>query len=66
MAKVKEKTKLELVHSYLDDALFQAKEEYKVKPSNSLYSVITSLELTIMEIKKIKHDGSSTTTTSIN
>jgi hypothetical protein len=47
-----EKTKMEIISSSLNEALVAAKEEYTVKPSNSLYSVIISLELTIMEIRK--------------
>jgi len=55
MAKVtKEVTKIELIAEKLDEALILAKEEYQSNPSNPLYSVITDLALTVMELKKIK------------
>ncbi len=34
-----------------------AKAEYERKPTNPLYSVITNLELTLMEIKKMNHES---------
>jgi hypothetical protein len=57
MAKKKEET----VENYLDAiegniaaAIRLAKAEYANKPTNPMYSVIIDLELTLMEIKKIK------------
>ena len=54
MANVKKISGIEMVYHLLKEALETSKEEYKVNPSNPLYSVITDLELTIIEIKKIK------------
>ena len=54
MANVKKISGIEMVYHLLQEALKTSKEEYKVNPSNPLYSVITDLELTIIEIKKIK------------
>jgi hypothetical protein len=58
MAKKKEE---ETAENYLDAiegnitaAIRLAKAEYKNKPTNPMYSVITDLELTLMEIKKLK------------
>ena len=53
MAKVKEIIRIDNIQEKLTSALQLAKEEYLVNPSNPLYSVITDLELTIMEVKKI-------------
>lgn len=57
MAKKKE----EIVENYLEAiegniaaAIRLAKAEYANKPTNPMYSVITDLELTLMEIKKLK------------
>lgn len=54
MANVKKISGIEMVYHLLQEALETSKEEYKINPSNPLYSVITDLELTIMEVKKIK------------
>jgi len=55
MAKAtKEVTKIELIAEKLNESLVLAKEEYQSNASNPLYSVITDLELTILELKKIK------------
>ena len=54
MANVKKISGIEIVYHLLQEALEKSKEEYKINPSNSLYSVITDLELTIMEVKKLK------------
>jgi hypothetical protein len=54
MANVKKISSIEIVYHLLQEALETSKKEYQTNPSNSLYSVITDLELTIMEIKKLK------------
>jgi len=54
MAKVKELGKIESLIVNLESSIKLAKEEYQERPSNPLYSVITDLELTLMELKKIK------------
>lgn len=45
--------KLTLLLSNLENSLSIAKEEYLIKPTNPLYSIITDLELTIAEVKKL-------------
>ena len=54
MAKAKELGKIESLIVNLESSINLAKEEYQERPSNPLYSVITDLELTLMELKKIK------------
>lgn len=54
MANVKKISGIEMVYHLLQEALVLAKEEYLVKPTNPLSSVIVDLELTILELKKIK------------
>lgn len=57
MAKKKEETPenyLDAIEGNIAAAIRLAKAEYEKKPSNPMYSVITDLELTLMEIKKIK------------
>ena len=58
MTKKKETT--ETTENYLDAiegniaaAIRLAKAEYQKKPTNPMYSIITELELTLMEIKNI-------------
>ena len=58
MTKKKETT--ETVENYLDAiegniaaAIRLAKAEYQKKPTNPMYSIITELELTLMEIKNV-------------
>jgi hypothetical protein len=53
MAK-KQLSRIESLINNLDESIKLAKEEYQTNPSNPLYSVIIDLELTIMEVKKIK------------
>lgn len=56
MTKRKEKTienNLDAIEGNLWASILLAKAEYKNKPTNQMYSVITSLELILMEIKKI-------------
>ena len=54
MAKKKKETNLDAIEGNLWATILLAKAEYSEKPSNPLYSVITDLELTLMEIKKLK------------
>jgi hypothetical protein len=54
MAKKKEENYLDAIEGNIAAAIRLAKAEYENKPSNPIYSVITSMELTLMEIKKIK------------
>jgi hypothetical protein len=57
MAKKEEKKEeenyLDVIEGNVAAAIRLAKAEYEKKPSNPMYSVISSLELTLMEIKKI-------------
>ena len=62
MANVKKISGIEIVYHLLQEALETSKEEYKINPSNPLSSVIVDLELTIIELKKIKPDGLTTKT----
>lgn len=50
----KEENFLDAIEGNILAAIRLAKAEYAKAPSNPLYSVITNLELTLMEIKKIK------------
>lgn len=54
MAKTKEVSRIEAISINLKAALESAKEEYLVKPTNPLSSIISDLELTIIEINKLK------------
>lgn len=54
MAKKKEENSLEAIEGNIAAAIRLAKGEYEKKPTNPLYSIITGLELTLMEIKKIQ------------
>lgn len=54
MAKKKEENYLDAIEENIAAAIRLAKAEYENKPTNQMYSVITSLELNLMEIKKIK------------
>ena len=54
MAKAKEISKIETLTANVEASIKLAKEEYQENPSNPLYSVITDLELTLLEIRKIK------------
>ena len=53
MAKKKEETHLESIEGNILAAIRLAKAEYDKKPTNPMYSIITDLELTLLEIKKI-------------
>jgi hypothetical protein len=51
------KEKLTGIDSIIQDvesAIAKSKEEYAIKATNPMYSVITDLELTLMELKKLK------------
>lgn len=54
MAKKKEESSLDAIEGNIAAAIRLAKEEYKSNPSNPMYSVITCLESTLRELKKIK------------
>ena len=54
MANVKKISGIEMITHLLQSALETANEEYLIKPTNPLSSVIVDLELTIIEIKKLK------------
>ena len=54
MANVKKISGIEMITNLLQSALETAKEEYLINPTNPLSSVIVDLELTIIELKKIK------------
>jgi hypothetical protein len=53
MVKKKIETNIEAIEGNIWASILLAKEEYKVNPSNQLYSIIIDLELTLREIKKI-------------
>lgn len=56
MAKKKEETiesNLDSIQGNVWASIILAKAEYANKPTNPLYSIITSLELTLTEIKKL-------------
>lgn len=57
MAKKKEENYLDAIHGNILSAISLAKTEYEKHPSNHMYSVITCLELTLMELKKIQQHG---------
>jgi len=54
MSNVKKLSRIEMIPHLLQEALVLAKEEYQSSPSNPLSSIIVDLELTILELKKIK------------
>jgi hypothetical protein len=56
MTKKKEESNLVAIEGNLWATILLAKAEYEKKPSNPLYSVITDLELTLMEIKKLTNE----------
>ena len=57
MAKKKEENNLDAIEGNLWASILLAKAEYEKHPSNHMYSVITCLELTLMELKKIQQHG---------
>jgi hypothetical protein len=54
MANVKKISGIEMIYHLLNEALELSKKEYQSSPSNPLSSIIVDLELTILELKKIK------------
>jgi hypothetical protein len=54
MANKKEENNLVPIEGHIRASIILAKAEYEKNPSNPLYSIITNLELTLMEIKKLK------------
>ena len=54
MAKKKQESNLDAIEGNIWAAILLAKAEYAEKPTNPMYSVITDLELTLMEVKKLK------------
>jgi hypothetical protein len=54
MAKAKELSKIESISINLKTSLELAKEEYLINPTNPLSSIITDLQLTILELDKLK------------
>ena len=57
MANVKKLPRIEMIPNLLQEALQLAKEEYAIKPTNQLSSIMINLELTLIELKKIKDNG---------
>ena len=54
MAMKKEENIVESIEGNILAAIRLAKSEYENSPSNPMYSVITDLELTLKELKKLK------------
>lgn len=54
MAKKKEENNLDAIEGNLWASILLAKAEYANKPTNLMCSIITTLELTLMELKKLK------------
>jgi hypothetical protein len=54
MEKKKEENNLDAIEGNLWASILLAKAEYANKPTNQMYSIITTLELTLMELKKLK------------
>jgi len=50
----KEQSNLEAIEGNIWATILLAKAEYEKKPTNPLYSIITDLELTLMEIKNLQ------------
>ena len=57
MAKKKEENFLVAIEGNIAAAIRLAKAEYENNPSNPMHSVITDLELTLRELKKIQQHG---------
>lgn len=57
MAKKKEENFLDAIEGNIAAAIRLAKAEYENNPSDPMYSVITDLELTLRELKKIQQHG---------
>ena len=59
MAKKKEENKLDAIEGNVWAAILLAKAEYAEKPTNPIGSLISVLELSLIDIKKIQN-GSTT------
>ncbi len=53
MAKEKTENYLDAIEGNLLASIRLAKAEYEKKPTNPMHSIITDLELTLMELKKL-------------
>ena len=53
MAKEKQENCIEAIEGNILASIRLAKAEYEKKPTNPMYSIITDLELTLMELKKL-------------
>jgi hypothetical protein len=53
MAKEKQENNLEAIEGNLWASILLAKADYEKNPTNQMYSIITDLELTLMELKKL-------------
>jgi hypothetical protein len=53
MAKEKQENYIEAIEGNILASIRLAKAEYEKKPTNPMYSIITDLELTLMELKKL-------------
>jgi hypothetical protein len=53
MAKEKQQNNLDAIKSNILDSIKLAKAEYEKNPTNPMYSIITDLELTLMELNKL-------------
>lgn len=54
MTRKKEEGFLDAIEGNIAASIRLSKAEYETKPTNPLYSIITELELILMEIKKQK------------
>jgi len=54
MAKKKEVNFLDGLEGNILASIRLAKAEYETKPTNTMYSIITNLELILVELKKLK------------
>ena len=54
MTNKKEENYFDAIEGNIAAAIRLAKAEYELKPTNPMHSVITDLELTLMELKKVK------------
>ena len=57
MAKKKEENNLDAIEGNLWASILLAKAEYEKHPTNPMYSIITNLELILIELKKQQQHG---------
>ena len=57
MAKKKEENNLDAIEGNLWASILLAKAEYEKHPTNPMYSIITNLELILIELKKLQQHG---------